>query len=56
MRRISANVVELTTKEDEANDRWNDLLDLGYGIYEATNEVAKEFPELDEDFLDYLRN
>lgn len=54
MIRIDKDTVELTSLELRAGGRWNKLLDDGWGIAEATRQVAGEYPELDAEFIDYL--
>ena len=56
MRRIDNRTVELTDREQEASDFWNECLDHGDDILTAVETTALRFPGLPAEFLDYLSN
>ena len=54
MKRIDKRTVELTRAENLAADEWDDLLDVGQGILDATQILRGRHPRLDPKFFDYL--
>ena len=58
MKRIDERTVELTDQEQLIDQEWNELLDKGYGINAAVDELQVRYANdgVDPDFWDYLRN
>lgn len=54
MQRIDNRTVELTADEMVASDQWDALLDDGYGIAAAVAELRTIWPQLSEDFWEWL--
>jgi len=56
MKQIHARMVELTPAEMLASKRFEALLDEGYGIHAAVDQVETERPNLDPEFYLWLRS
>ena len=56
MKRIDERTVELTDREHDAEEYFEDLLDEGYGIHDAANVTKMHggFADLSDDFYEWL--